>query len=288
MSRHGALQWLNSNVPLFNQIRRSEMVIFRKRYYISDQLVPEDDANTIHFMYLENKENIIAGALWCSLERAVELAALQMQAAFHNYDALVHVAGFLDLNEFIPQSYCNVEFLEEDIYKEHRMLRDVSETEAKYRYVKHCLNLPAYGMHLYRVTEHSSRAIDFNHDLLLGVCYNGVVGLDSDAKCVDWKHALYSLSAFEVKDATISWQHASVERTFQFKDAASAHDFAHYVQKYTGFVNEHSLIRKDSLAKQLAGLTLNATPATTQTISSSASSSSSSSVPADENIQEIP
>jgi len=187
--------WLSDRDCWFTGVRLDDTLIFRKRYFVSDQFASTKNAAALHFMYLEARQRVLTGAYPTSLDKAVELAALQMQITYRNYDPLVHVAGFLDLSEFLPAAWRSSEhpYIEEDVYAEHRKLKGLSDVDAKYRYLQHCLAFPSYGMCLFPAKERSLRSMAFERDVLVGITYEAIVRLDPHTMELQSKHALCAL-----------------------------------------------------------------------------------------------
>jgi hypothetical protein len=78
-----------------HRITDSMVLVLRKKFHVTDSLVNHrENPSMLHFVYLDAKHSVIKGVLPVDFDSAVQLAALQLQAEFGNYDPLQHVAGF--------------------------------------------------------------------------------------------------------------------------------------------------------------------------------------------------
>ena len=100
---------------------------------------------------MQSRDAIVDGAHPCTREEALQFAALQCQVAYGNYNEAKHKPGFLNLAEFLPREYVKVKGIERLIYAEHRKLHNLSELNAKFRYIQLCRSLRTYGVTFFLV-----------------------------------------------------------------------------------------------------------------------------------------
>ena len=74
----------------------------RKKFFVTDSFVDIHRSAALHMLYLECKFAVVSGQYLTTLEHALQFAAWQLQIKDKDYDPLVHVAGFLNLAEFLP------------------------------------------------------------------------------------------------------------------------------------------------------------------------------------------
>ena len=128
----------------------------------------------------QSRNTILDGTLPCTKDEAIQLAALQCYIQYGKYDGSNLAPGCLTLTDFIPKQYTSVRDIESLMYKEYRMLWDIDELEAKYRYIQLCSSLPTFGTTLFLVQER--RAGKKDTSCLLGVGRDNIVRLDVKRK----------------------------------------------------------------------------------------------------------
>ena len=87
----------------------------------------------------------------CTREEAIQFAALQCQIQYGNYDEAKHKPGYLTLVNFLPQEYTKIKGIEKNIFTQHRKLHNLSEIDARVRYIQLCRSLKTYGMTFFLV-----------------------------------------------------------------------------------------------------------------------------------------
>ena len=79
------------------------------------------------------------------------MAALQCQIQYGNHNEAKHKPGFLDLTEFLPREYVRIKGIEKNIFSDHRKLHNLSEINARFRYIQLCRSLRTYGVTFFLV-----------------------------------------------------------------------------------------------------------------------------------------
>lgn len=284
--------WLNPEKRLSDQLMTAdERMVLRQRYFAGGDL-EVTDPYALHFMYLECREGVVKGDHPISINRALTFAALQMQITYRDYDPLIHVAGFLLIDEFLPPSYRTPPdsdtidvamykgLLEEDIYKEHRKLKGLTETEAKRRYCKQLASFPTYGVSLVASKEKTNTSRHFDHDILIGIRFDSVLCLHPVSKEVFSTYHLHDMDDVTREGRKIRWlfREGQTPRDFELQDSKAATLFVDLFQAYCrlslkgkgslrssgtrsrgsgGLINRKSSTEEDAIAQQLAhGLNL--------------------------------
>ena len=138
--------------PLCEQgIEESAVLTLRKKFFISDQNVCSNDPVQVNLLYVQLRDTITNGTHPCTRSESVQLAALQCQIQYGNHDGSKHKRGFLELREFLPCQYIKIKGIEKSIFTEHRKLHNLSEINAKFRYVQFCRSLRTYGVTFFLV-----------------------------------------------------------------------------------------------------------------------------------------
>eukprot|EP00731_Ephydatia_muelleri_P016952 Em0010g50a len=118
-----AVNWLNSDKSLREQgISETAVLTLRKRFFFSDQNVDRNDPVQLNLIYCR--------------EEAVQFAALQCQIQYGNHNEAKHKPGFLNLDEFLPEEYVKFKGIEKLIWTDHRKLHNLTELNAKFRYIQ--------------------------------------------------------------------------------------------------------------------------------------------------------
>lgn len=232
--RGDQMVWLDQNVSLCDQLfEEDKCVILRKRLFLSDCQLKRREPYSLHLIFLECRQGVVAGEHPISLRMALNFAALQMQVTYRDYDPLLHVHGFLTLAEFLPPEHRDVTLIEEDIYKEHRKLKDCKEGEAKTRYVRLLATLPTFGLKYFSAKEKLEGSRTYDHDLLVGLTSEAVLCLHPQHKAVLAKYSLTQMSLeASLPDRMLRW-HVGKDTAREFQlDAEHLEVFLALYQTY--------------------------------------------------------
>ncbi len=102
-------------------------------------------------LFLQSRDAIVDGTHPCTREEGVQFAALQCQVQYGNHNEAKHKSGFLQLTEFLPREYTKIKGIEKNIFTEHRKLHNLSEINARFRYIQLCRSLRTYGVTFFLV-----------------------------------------------------------------------------------------------------------------------------------------
>ncbi|XP_060562932.1 radixin-like isoform X1 [Ruditapes philippinarum] len=167
----GYSTWLKLNKKVLSQDVKKETPLqfkFRAKFFpedVSEELIQDI---TQKMFYLQVKDGILNDEIYCPPETSVLLASYACQAKYGDYNAEVHIEGFLANERILPervftQHKLTREQWEERIrnwYAEHRgMLRE----DAMMEYLKIAQDLEMYGVNYFEIKNKKGT------DLLLGV-----------------------------------------------------------------------------------------------------------------------
>ena len=127
------------------------MLTLRKKFFFSDQNVDRNDPVQLNLLYVQSRDAIIDGTHPCTRDEGVQFAALQCQIQYGNHNEAKHKPGFLTLEEFLPREYVKLKGIEKSIFADHRRLHNLSEINAKFRYIQLCRSLRTYGVTFFLV-----------------------------------------------------------------------------------------------------------------------------------------
>ncbi|XP_058720140.1 talin-1 isoform X1 [Poecile atricapillus] len=147
------LNWLDHGRTLREQgIDDSETLLLRRKFFYSDQNVDSRDPVQLNLLYVQARDDILNGSHPVSFDKACEFAGHQCQIQFGPYNEQKHKPGFLELKDFLPKEYIKQKG-ERKIFMAHKNCGNMSEIEAKVRYVKLARSLKTYGVSFFLVKE---------------------------------------------------------------------------------------------------------------------------------------
>uniref|UniRef100_A0A8B9NL03 Talin 1 n=1 Tax=Accipiter nisus TaxID=211598 RepID=A0A8B9NL03_9AVES len=135
------LNWLDHGRTLREQgIDDNETLLLRRKFFYSDQNVDSRDPVQLNLLYVQARDDILNGSHPVSFDKACEFAGYQCQIQFGPHNEQKHKPGFLEwLKELGSFQHCNC--------------GNMSEIEAKVRYVKLARSLKTYGVSFFLVKE---------------------------------------------------------------------------------------------------------------------------------------
>ncbi|GLV39682.1 rhea [Carabus blaptoides fortunei] len=176
------VNWIDPSKTLREQgIDEKETVLLRRKFFFSDQNIDSRDPVQLNLLYVQARDAIIDGTHPVTQEKACEFAGIQCHIQFGDHVETKHKPGFLELKEFLPQSYVKVKGIEKKVYQEHRKLVGTSELDAKVTYTKTARALPTYGVTFFLVKE-KMKGKNKLVPRLLGVTKDSVLRLDEKTK----------------------------------------------------------------------------------------------------------
>ncbi|XP_033328616.2 talin_middle and talin-RS domain-containing protein rhea isoform X1 [Megalopta genalis] len=176
------VNWIDPSKTLREQgIDESETVLLRRKFFFSDQNIDSRDPVQLSLLYVQARDAILDGTHPVTQEKACIFAGIQCQIQFGDYKEDKHKPGFLDLKEFLPQSYVKVKGIEKKIFAEHKKHAAVSELDAKVLYTKTARSLSTYGVTFFLVKE-KMKGKNKLVPRLLGVTKDSVLRLDEKTK----------------------------------------------------------------------------------------------------------
>ncbi|XP_065596100.1 talin-1 isoform X1 [Cyrtonyx montezumae] len=147
------LNWLDHGRTLREQgIDDNETLLLRRKFFYSDQNVDSRDPVQLNLLYVQARDDILNGSHPVSFDKACEFAGYQCQIQFGSHNEQKHKPGFLELKDFLPKEYIKQKG-ERKIFMAHKNCGNMSEIEAKVRYVKLARSLKTYGVSFFLVKE---------------------------------------------------------------------------------------------------------------------------------------
>ena len=149
-------RWLDNSEVLANQgVVITDMITFKKKYFITDMNVDKSELKQLNLLYYQCQKAIVAGDYPAAEEEHVSFAALQLQVVYGDYTPGKHNIKFLMAAD-------EVQFLWEGMQKKKvylAVLRDwekltgMKKVDAQYRYTKLARSLATFGIEKFSVGE---------------------------------------------------------------------------------------------------------------------------------------
>ncbi|XP_057578660.1 talin-2 [Hippopotamus amphibius kiboko] len=176
------LNWLDHSRTFREQgVDESETLLLRRKFFYSDQNVDSRDPVQLNLLYVQARDDILNGSHPVSFEKACEFGGFQAQIQFGPHVEHKHKPGFLDLKEFLPKEYIKQRGAEKRIFQEHKNCGEMSEIEAKVKYVKLARSLRTYGVSFFLVKE-KMKGKNKLVPRLLGITKDSVMRVDEKTK----------------------------------------------------------------------------------------------------------
>ncbi|XP_049981885.1 talin-2 isoform X2 [Alexandromys fortis] len=176
------LNWLDHSRTFREQgVDENETLLLRRKFFYSDQNVDSRDPVQLNLLYVQARDDILNGSHPVSFEKACEFGGFQAQIQFGPHVEHKHKPGFLDLKEFLPKEYIKQRGAEKRIFQEHKNCGEMSEIEAKVKYVKHARSLRTYGVSFFLVKE-KMKGKNKLVPRLLGITKDSVMRVDEKTK----------------------------------------------------------------------------------------------------------
>ncbi|KAL1247706.1 hypothetical protein QQF64_023082, partial [Cirrhinus molitorella] len=176
------LNWLDHSRTFREQgVEESEILLLRRKFFYSDQNVDSRDPVQLNLLYVQARDDILNGSHPVSFDKACEFAGIQAQIQFGPHVEHKHKPGFLDLKEFLPKEYIKQRGAEKRIFQDHKSCGEMTEIEAKVKYVKLARSLRTYGVSFFLVKE-KMKSKNKLVPRLLGITKESVMRVDEKTK----------------------------------------------------------------------------------------------------------
>ncbi|XP_045080973.1 talin-2a isoform X1 [Coregonus clupeaformis] len=178
------LNWLDHSRTFREQgVEETETLLLRRKFFYSDQNVDSRDPVQLNLLYVQARDDILNGSHPVSFDKACEFAGIQAQIQFGPHIEHKHKPGFLDLKEFLPKEYIKQRGNEKKIFQDHKNCDEMTEIEAKVKYVKLARSLRTYGVSFFLVKE-KMKSKNKLVPRLLGITKESVMRVEEKTKDV--------------------------------------------------------------------------------------------------------
>ncbi|XP_054463848.1 talin-2a [Anoplopoma fimbria] len=178
------MNWLDHSRTFREQgVDENETLLLRRKFFYSDQNVDSRDPVQLNLLYVQARDDILNGSHPVSFDKACEFAGIQAQIQFGPHIEHKHKPGFLDLKEFLPKEYIKQRGSEKKIFQDHKNCGEMTEIEAKVKYVKLARSLRTYGVSFFLVKE-KMKSKNKLVPRLLGITKESVLRVEEKTKDV--------------------------------------------------------------------------------------------------------
>eukprot|EP00698_Gefionella_okellyi_P005857 TRINITY_DN15295_c0_g1_i1.p1 TRINITY_DN15295_c0_g1~~TRINITY_DN15295_c0_g1_i1.p1 ORF type:complete len:422 (-),score=95.75 TRINITY_DN15295_c0_g1_i1:25-1290(-) len=211
------VDWLLDNRSLRDQhISESAVVILRRKYFSTAKDVSTLAGTALHVLYVQIRRDIVTGQLPCSMQDAVQLAALQLQADSGSAENVQ--ASQLDLDRLLAPVWRKMRGIEDDIVKQRKVLSGVVDDDAKRRYLAVCQKFRVFGTTIFPAKDKPKGAKKFTLSIMLAVGREGVFTIDAQTKEVLAQFPLNQIRRWAVTDNSFTLDIGEY-RTYKVNDA---------------------------------------------------------------------
>ncbi len=109
------------------------------------------DTDTLHYLFCQCLDAVVAMTHPCSLDEAILFAALQCQIGFGDYQQNNVALNTLRLRDYLPLEYISHKGIEINIIATYQTLAGMSEDKAKIGYIQLTKSLKTYLYTFFRV-----------------------------------------------------------------------------------------------------------------------------------------
>ncbi|XP_078359591.1 tyrosine-protein phosphatase non-receptor type 13-like [Oculina patagonica] len=157
------------------------LLYFRVKFYV-ENITLISYQKTIHQFYLQLREDILSGQLYCHEEASFILGGLALQAETGDYNETLGDEYFLT-EHYIPSRIIDkvsVDHATQELPRFHKTFHGLSDEDAELEFIKEAQKLQEYGIHFYKVQRQMTHTgggkpkKSEKESVWLGICVRGV------------------------------------------------------------------------------------------------------------------
>ncbi|XP_051578035.1 talin-2-like [Myxocyprinus asiaticus] len=230
------LNWLDHGRTFREQgVEESETLLLRRKFFYSDQNVDSRDPVQLNLLYVQARDDILNGSHPVSFEKACEFGGIQAQIQFGPHIEHKHKSGFLDLKEFLPKEYIKQRGAEKKIFQEHKACGEMTEIEAKVKYVKLARSLRTYGVSFFLVKEKmkSKNKLVLR---LLGITKESVMRVDEKTKDVIQEWPLTTVKRWAASPKSFTLDFGEYQESYYSVQTTEGEQISHLIAGYIDII----------------------------------------------------
>nr|CAD7404500.1 unnamed protein product [Timema cristinae] len=147
--------WLQPNKKILQQIhpKQTHCFMLLLKFYPEDVSDLSQDAS-LHLLFLQVRQLILRGDIYCPAEVCVLLASYDVQAKHGDYVSSTHKCGMIACKDLLPSSVFHLFNMTPDMWEDrikhwYSQHKGLSRREAELEYLKLAQELKMYGVTLY-------------------------------------------------------------------------------------------------------------------------------------------
>ncbi|POI34832.1 hypothetical protein CIB84_001418 [Bambusicola thoracicus] len=240
------LNWLDHGRTLREQgIDDNETLLLRRKFFYSDQNVDSRDPVQLNLLYVQARDDILNGSHPVSFDKACEFAGYQCQIQFGPHNEQKHKPGFLELKDFLPKEYIKQKG-ERKIFMAHKSCGNMSEIEAKVRYVKLARSLKTYGVSFFLVKE-KMKGKNKLVPRLLGITKECVMRVDEKTKEVIQEWSLTNIKRWAASPKSFTLDFGDYQDGYYSVQTTEGEQIAQLIAGYIDIILKKASSGKGSL-----------------------------------------
>uniref|UniRef100_A0A8B9N265 FERM domain-containing protein n=1 Tax=Accipiter nisus TaxID=211598 RepID=A0A8B9N265_9AVES len=221
------LNWLDHGWTLREQgIDNNETLLLRRKFFYSDQNVDSRDPVQLNLLYVQVQP--------CGAPLSCEFAGYQCQIQFGPHNEQKHKPGFLELKDFLPKEYIKQKG-KHKIFMARKNCRNMSEIEAKVRYVKLAHSLKTYGVSFFLVKE-KMKGKNKLVPRLLGITKECVMHVDEKTKEMIQEWSLTNIKCWAASPKSFTLDFGDYQDGYYSVQATEGEQIAQLIAGYIDII----------------------------------------------------
>ncbi|XP_072517267.1 talin-2a isoform X2 [Salminus brasiliensis] len=230
------LNWLDHGCTFREQgVEETETLLLRRKFFYSDQNVDSRDPVQLNLLYVQARDDILNGSHPVSFDKACEFGGIQTHIQFGPYIEHKHKPGFLDLKEFLPKEYVKQRGAEKKIFQEHKACGEMTEIEAKVKYVKLARSLRTYGVSFFLVKE-KMKSKNKLVPRLLGITKESVMRVDEKTKEVLQEWPLTTVKRWAASPKSFTLDFGEYQESYYSVQTTEGEQISHLIAGYIDII----------------------------------------------------
>jgi hypothetical protein len=202
--------------------------LFKKKIFLKEDDKELADLVARNLVYIQGLRNVNDGTYPCTVEEAIRLGSLQVQAVYGDHNPASHQIGFLtqNLKNFVPQPLWGNKKpgeWEAAILKEHPRHKGRSIDDAKLDYINLIKEWPFYGTTFFPPVK-SPNNKNLPSKVVLGVNYDGIRLYKTKNRELISEHPFTEICSWASSSSTFAFEfgnhEASTKYSFETKQGA--------------------------------------------------------------------
>ncbi|KAG2471082.1 TLN2 protein, partial [Polypterus senegalus] len=245
------LNWLDHSRTFREQgVDENETLLLRRKFFYSDQNVDSRDPVQLNLLYVQARDDILNGSHPVSFDKACEFAGIQAQIQFGPHVEHKHKPGFLDLKEFLPKEYIKQRGSEKKIFQEHKNCGEMTEIEAKVKYVKLARSLRTYGVSFFLVKE-KMKGKNKLVPRLLGITKDSVMRVDEKTKDVVQEWPLTTVKRWAASPKSFTLDFGEYQESYYSVQTTEGEQISQLIAGYIDIILKKFLIHPSFIVNLL-------------------------------------